>query len=449
MLKNKERNLQMAFSIRGVHTPHRKNTKDACAVRIPTPELVTIPTAMHIGAPAKLVVKAGDEVKVGTLIAEASGALSSAIHSSVSGKVEKIIDFPLFNGSSVPAAVIRSDGEMTLDEKIAPPIISGREDFISALKDSGIVGLGGAGFPTYFKLDVDPSRIDYLIINGAECEPYVTSDTYTMSYRAGDMKIALKALANYMGISRVIIGIEANKPQAIKKMKEMAAELDEISVSVKALPAIYPQGGEKVLIYNTTGREVPTGKLPIDVGCIVLNCTTLAEIGKYLETGIPLVSKCVTIDGGAIAQPTLAIAPIGTPLTELFAFAGGLKEEPAKIIYGGPMMGIAIADAALPVIKNTNSVLALTKKEVALPKTTACLRCGACADACPLRLTPFLLAKAFKNKDAEALEELSLNTCMECGCCSFICPANRPLVQTNKLAKAFLREEKAKENEKA
>jgi electron transport complex protein RnfC len=271
-----------------------------------------------------------------------------------------------------------------------------------------------------------------------------------MTHRSDEMLYALKTLTSILGVKSVIIGVEANKREAIEEMKKLAASFDgECKASVKVLSAVYPQGGEKVLIYNTTKREVPVGKLPIDVGCIVLNCTTCAAIGRYLQTGMPLTEKCVTVDGGAVAEPKLVIAPVGTAISELFEFCGGLKCEPAKVVYGGPMMGIAISDVNLPVIKNTNAVLALTEKETALPRTTACLTCGACADACPFSLTPFLIAKAFKNKDAQTLEALSLNACMECGCCSYICPANRPLVQTNKLAKAFLREEKAKENAKA
>ena len=437
----------MAF-IHGIHVPHRKNTQDKDAIRIPTPATVTIPTSMHIGAPAEITVKAGDEVKVGTLLAKAASGLSSPVHSSVSGKVSKITDYLLMNGSKAKAVVIESDGEMTPDESIKAPKINSKEDLISALKESGIVGLGGAGFPTYAKLNVDADRIEELIINGAECEPYVTSDSYTMLNRQEDMKDGLCVLCRHLGIKKVIIGVEANKKNAIKSMQEFAAECDFTSVSVKVLPAVYPQGGEKVLIFNTTKKVVPTGKLPIDVGCVVLNCTTLAAIGAYIKTGMPLVKKCVTIDGGAVKEPKVVIAPIGTSLSELFDFCGGLKEEPSKIIYGGPMMGISVTDATLPVIKNTNAVLALTEKETALPKTTACIRCGACANTCPFSLSPVLIAKAYENKDKDSLTKLSVNTCMECGCCSYTCPANRPLVQTNKLAKIFLREEMAKEGEK-
>lgn len=436
----------MAFSLHGVHVPHRKNTQDQPAVRMPAPATVTIPMSMHIGAPARPTVKVGDEVKVGTLIAEAGGAVSAPIYASVSGKVTKIIDFLLSNGTTVPAVVIASDGEMTPDEGLTPPVVDSRESLIEAVKNSGVVGLGGAGFPTHVKLNVDPARIEYLIVNGTECEPYITSDAYTMTERSADMAVALKALQTHMGIKHIIIGIESNKKKAIEVMKKMAAEL---GAEVKVLPSIYPQGGEKVLIYHTTGRQVPAGQLPIDVGCIVVNCTTLAVIGAYLETGMPLVEKCITVDGGAVTTPQNVIVPIGTGIADLFDFCGGLKADPAKVLYGGPMMGVAVPDVYQPVMKNTNAVLALTEKEAKLPRTTACIRCGACTNNCPFGLAPAAILKAYDKRDVALLDELDVMTCMECGCCSFRCPANRPLTQTNRLSKALLREEKAKEANKA
>lgn len=440
----------MAFSLHGVHVPHRKNTQDKPVARMEVPKAVTIPMVMHIGKPASPIVKVGDEVKVGTKIAEADGMVSVPIHSSVSGKVIKIQDFLLSNGATAPAVVIESDGEMTPDETLKAPVVDSTESLITAIKESGIVGLGGAGFPTHVKFNVDPARIEYLVINGAECEPYVTSDTVTMVNRGEDMAYALRALSKYLGIRNVIIGIESNKKTAVVSMQKLAEEVaDACTLQVKVLPAVYPQGGEKVLIYHTTGKVVPVGKLPIDVGCIVVNCTTLAAIGSYLQTGMPLVEKCVTVDGGAVANPQNVMAPIGVSMAELFAVCGGLTEEPAKLIYGGPMMGITVPDDTAPVIKNTNAILALTEKEAKLPKTTACIRCGACTNTCPFGLAPAAISKAFEKKDAQALEALSVNACMECGCCSFVCPANRPLVQNNKLAKVFLREEKAKEAAKA
>ena len=443
----------MAFSLlHGVHVPHRKNTDQLAPVSMPAPSTVTIPMSMHIGAPAKPVVKVGDLVKVGTLIAEAGGFVSAPIHASVSGKVTKITDYLLSSGTPVPAVVIESDGEMTPAETVIPPVVNSRESLLEAIRNSGVVGLGGAGFPTHVKFNVDPDRIEYLVINGAECEPYVTSDTRTMLDRVADMKRALLAMNEYFGIKDIVIGIENNKKAAIKSMmslmKEMAAE-GKCRFTVKVLPAVYPQGGEKVLIYHTVGRTVPVGKLPIDVGCIVVNCTTVAAIGAYLETGMPLVEKCVTVDGGAVKEPKNVIVPIGTAMADVFDFCGGLTETPDKVVYGGPMMGITVPDTTAPILKNTNAILALTKKETKLPKTTACIRCGSCLNTCPFSLSPAQIARAYDKRDAVALDDLSVNACMECGCCSFVCPANRPLVQTNKLAKQFLKEEKAKEDTKA
>ena len=439
----------MRFSLSGVHVPHRKNTAGKSALRMEPPKTVTIPMSMHIGAPAKLIVKVGDEVKVGTLIAESGGAVSAPIHASVSGKVSKIIDYLLSDGRTVPAVVIESDGKMTLDENIAPPTVDSRESFIAAVRDAGIVGLGGAGFPTHFKLNADPEKIEYLIVNGAECEPYVTSDTLTMVERADDMELAIETMKKHLGIKNIIIGIEKNKKNAISSMKELAKKTAEACrVQVKVLPSIYPQGGEKVLIYHTTGRVVPVGKLPIDVGCVVINCTTLAAIGAYLKTGIPLVEKCVTVDGGVVKEPKNVIAPIGTSMADVFEFCQGFNGEPAKVVYGGPMMGITVPDVSAPILKNTNAILALAKKEIKLPNTTACIRCGSCTNTCPFGINPAQIERAYNRKDAAVLKDLSLMACMECGCCSFVCPANRPLVQTNKLAKVFLKEEQAKEGEK-
>jgi len=410
------------------------------------PKSVIIPMSMHIGVFARPVVKVGDFVKIGTRIGEADGKVSSPIYSSVSGKVTKIQDFLLPGGAVTVAVEIESDGEMSVDENVAAPSVNSHDELIAALQNSGIVGLGGAGFPTHFKLDVEPGTVEHLIVNGAECEPYVTSDTYTMVERRDDMRYALEVLVKYLQVKNVIIGIEANKPKAIDSMKKLVGEMSaECSAQVKVLKPLYPQGGEKVLIHHTTGKVVPIGCLPIDVGCVVINCTTLAAIGTFLKTGMPLVKKCVTVDGGAIRNPQNVIAPIGTTIEDLFAVCGGLKEEPAKVIYGGPMMGISLPNLTAPVIKNTNAVLALTEKEAKLPKTTACIRCGTCTNTCPFGLAPAEIMKAFNRKDAEKLDELLVTACMECGCCSYVCPANRPLVQTNKMAKIFLKEEKQKE----
>lgn len=440
----------MAISLKGVHVPHRKNTKDKPVARMEEVKLVTIPMSMHIGKPARPCVKVGDAVCVGTKIGEADGMVSSSIYSSVSGKVTKIKDFLLSNGSYCSSVVIESDGEMTPDPALAQPAVNSREELQNAIRESGVVGLGGAGFPTHVKFNVDPSRIEFLIINGAECEPYVTSDSVTMEQRGEDMAHALRVICTFYEIKNVIIGIESNKKNAITAMKKLAADMRDVcDFKVRVLPSIYPQGGEKVLVYKAIGKMIPVGKLPADVGCIVINCTTLAAIGSYLQTGMPLVEKCVTVAGAAVQNAQNVIVPIGASMQDVFDFCGGLTSEPDKLIYGGPMMGITVPDTSAPILKNTNAILALSEKEARLPETTACIRCGACTNTCPFGLAPAAIAKAYEKKDAEALEKLVVNGCMECGCCSFVCPANRPLVQTNKLAKVLLREEKAKEGAKS
>ncbi len=434
----------MAFSLKGIHVPHRKNTADMSAIRMPAPKTVTLLTAMHIGKPAKPVVKAGDQVFVGTLVAEQDGFISSSVYSSVSGTVKSVADALLSNGKTAPAITIESDGEMTPDESIAVPQINSKEDFIEAVKKSGIVGLGGAGFPVYVKFATD-KKVDTLVINGAECEPYITSDSVTMVDRADDILLAIETADKYFNFDKIIIGIEKNKASAIAKMKELSAKNSKIQV--KVLPAIYPQGGEKVLVYHTVGRTISVGQLPADVGCIVCNSSTMANIGKYLQTGMPLVEKTVTVDGGAVKEPKNVIVAIGTPIGEVFDFCGGFNGEPEKVIYGGPMMGVAVPDLAVPVLKQTNALIAFNKKETKTAKTTACIKCGKCTNHCPFGINPAAIAKAYKDKDVEKLEKLGADICMLCGCCAFICPAKRPLVETNSLAKNMLMAERAKKKE--
>lgn len=434
----------MAFSLKGIHVPHRKNTADMSAVRMHAPKAVTLLTAMHIGKPAKPVVKVGDQVFVGTLVAEQDGFISSPVYSSVSGTVKSIADTVLSNGKTASAITIESDGEMTPDESIAVPQVNSKEDFIEAVKKSGIVGLGGAGFPTYVKFTTD-KKIDALIINGAECEPYITSDSVTMVDRADDILLAIQTADKYFNFDKIIIGIEKNKASAIAKMKELSAKNSKIQV--KVLPSIYPQGGEKVLVYHTVGRTIKVGQLPADVGCIVCNSSTMANIGKYLQTGMPLVEKTITVDGGAVKEPKNVIAAIGTPISEVFDFCGGFNGEPEKVLYGGPMMGVSVPDLTVPVLKQTNALLALNSKETKTAKTTACIKCGKCTNSCPFGINPAAIAKAYKNKDAEMVEKLGADICMLCGCCAFVCPAKRPLIETNNLAKSFLAAERAKKKE--
>ena len=427
-----------------IHVPHRKHTAGDPAVRMPQPPTVSIPMSMHIGAPAKPVVKVGDKVKIGQLIAEPGGFVSAPIHASVSGTVKKIDTVTLSSGARCQAVVIASDGQGEVYEGLARPDVHDFASFIEAARQSGVVGLGGAGFPTAVKLaPKDPSMLETLIVNGAECEPYITSDTRTMVDDADLLARGIAMLQEYLHPKRTVVAIEKNKPEAIAAVRKAT----EGRAEVFTLPSSYPQGGEKVMIFKVTGRIVEEGKLPIDAGAIVINCTTLVALTRYMETGMPLVEKCVTVDGGAVMKPMNVIVPIGTPLSEVFSFCGGFREEPRKVLYGGPMMGITVPDTDVPVLKNTNAVLALTEKESRPPVTTACIRCGNCVAHCPMGLEPPLIARAYENKDVEALAKLKVTLCMECGCCEFGCPAARPLVQQHKLGKRmvtdYLKQQKA------
>ncbi len=428
------------MKIKGIKVPHKKHTAGSVPERIAMPKLVTIPMSMHIGRPAKPVVKRGDEVKVGQLIAEADGYISSPVHSSVSGKVQKIDEMTTAMGLKVPVVIIETDGLQEVSETVQPPDVHDLTSFVDAVRQSGSVGLGGAGFPTFvkFSFNNDLSVVDAVVINAAECEPYITSDTRTMLDRTDEIFEGIALLKKYLKVNRYIIGVEANKPEAIKKAQELAAKTEGVEVHV--LPSVYPQGGEKVLVYNTLGRLIPKGGLPLDVGVVVINVTTLAFIARYVKTGMPLVEKCLTVDGSAVKEPKNVIAPIGTPISDVLEAAGDCKSEPAKVLYGGPMMGIAVPDLSAPILKNTNAIIAMDEKEARPPKTTPCINCGACLTHCPLKLDPREIARAYKKNEPEDLKTLCVDLCMECGCCSYVCPAKRHLVQTNKLAKAVLRD---------
>ena len=431
----------------GVRVPHHKHSAGLAPVRLPVPQKVVLPMSMHIGAPAKPVVKRGDHVDVGQLIAEPGGFVSAPIHASVSGTVKRLGFLLNSGGQKVPTVEIESDGLQTPYEGLQAPTVTDQESFLKAVRDSGVVGLGGAGFPTSVKLSVkDLSKIEAVIINGAECEPYITSDTRTMLDRSEEVCQGIAMLETYLQAKRIIIGIEENKPDCISLYRKLFA--DSKTVEVKSLPSVYPQGGEKVLIYNTTGRIVPEGKLPIDAGAIVINCTTLAVIAQYVRTGMPLVEKCVTVDGSAIEKPQNVIAPIGTPIRVLVDFVQP-ECKAAKVLYGGPMMGISVPNMEHPILKSTNAVTLFAEKDAVLPQQTACIHCGRCIAHCPMHLMPTAMDRAYRMGDYEKLEALKVNLCMECGCCSFICPAKRYLVQTNKLAKAGLRAYQAEKKAQA
>ena len=376
----------------------------------------------------------GDQVYVGTVVGKAGGFVSADIHSGVSGTVAEITTITAPNGAKQTAVVITPDGEQKVDPTIAPPVVTDLKSFQDAVRASGLVGLGGAGFPTAVKLSPkNLDEIDILLINGAECEPYITSDNRCFIEDTHHVLNGIKQVMKYLQIPKCIIGVENNKPEAIAKMK---AAIDVDNIEVKALPCRYPQGAEKVLIENCTGREVPFPGLPSDVGVIVMNVTSIAFVSKYLETGMPLITKRLTVDGDIVAKPQNVEVIIGTPIRELFDFCGGLTAEPGKVLYGGPMMGTCVADLDQPILKNNNAVLAFSEKMARLPKAT---NCGRCTNACPLGLSAKEIVQAYNKGNVELLIELNADLCMSCGTCSFVCPAKRPLAPSIALAKIMMK----------
>ena len=427
----------------GAKAPHRKNTLDSESVVMPCPKQVILPMVQHIGAPCKPTVKAGTLVAIGDVIAESEGFVSAPIHATVSGKVSKIAQVKLSNGQMGDAVVIDSDGEMRISENIKPPVVETAQDLLDAVKASGLVGLGGAGFPTHVKLNVPKDKkADTLVINCAECEPYITTDNREAIENTDNVLNGIVIVMRLLELDRAIIGIEDNKPEAIKLLKQAVKDSKEKEaerICVLPLKARYPQGAEKVLIKACTGRVVPVGKLPLDAGCIVMNITSVAFVSSYIKTGIPLVSKRVTVDGSAVSEAKNVIVPIGTPIKDVIEFCGGYSEPCAKLISGGPMMGISLASDEFPILKQNNAILAFNENDAVLQRTTDCIRCGRCVQSCPLSLMPTAIANSVKLKDIDALNKQGVMVCMECGSCAFNCPAHRPLVQTMRQGKAMVR----------
>lgn len=439
-MKRTERILRPVKRIHGgAYLPHFKSTAEYETVIMPPPARVYIPLSQHIGAPCEPTVKKGDQVFVGTLIAESQAFVSAPIHSSVSGIVADIADYST-NGTPTRCVIIDSDGEMKPDPELTPFSVETAADIAEAAKKCGLVGLGGAGFPTHVKLRPnDSTAIDTLVINGAECEPYLTADYRECMEHSEDIVEGVYLLKEKLGLEQVIIGVESNKPKAIELLYSIASDRRDADDRVKLmkLPTSYPQGAEKVIIYSATGRIVPPGKLPADVGCIVMNITSIGTLYRYITTGMPLVSKRITLEGDAVDQPRNILVPIGTPISDVLAFAGEECTEGARIIMGGPMMGQPVADQNAVIEKRTNGIL--ITKEPRTETVTPCIRCGRCAAACPMKLYPAMVETAQKNGLSERYASLNINYCMECGCCAYVCPAKRPLTQVMRTAKAEMR----------
>ncbi len=431
----------------GAKVPHFKNTADFKTVIMPPPERVYIAMQQHIGAPCEPLVKKGDHVDVGQIIGDSDKYVSAPIHSSVSGTVEAFTEIILPSGAKVNTVVIASDGQMTPYAELTPHPVTSRDELVKASRDCGLVGLGGAGFPTHVKLKSSPDKpIDTLIINAAECEPYITVDYRECMEEPEHLLDSIQILLDFMAVHRIIIAIEDNKPEAIKLLTKIAAENDEEDrIKVMKLHSRYPQGAEKILVQATTGRKIPMGALPSDVGCAVMNITSVATLGRYIKTGMPLVSKRITVDGSGINEPKNVIVPIGTMISDVVEFCGGYKGEPAKILMGGPMMGFALCNDTLPILKQNNAVLIFDEKDARVNvEESACIRCGRCAAACPMSLMPTLIERYAKIKDTARLSKIGVGICMECGSCAYSCPANRPLVQYMRLAKQLEREARNK-----
>jgi electron transport complex protein RnfC len=424
----------------GVKVPHEKYTAYIETVKMPAPKKVIIPMQQHIGLPCEPTVEVSELVDMGQVIGESKSFVSAPIHSSISGRVSKIIDITLPPNIITKAIEIESDGEFRFSNKISPPSYNDIKGFLAAVYNSGLVGLGGAGFPAHVKLSIPKGKnIDTLIINAAECEPYITSDNREIIENAASIFHGIKAVAKMLKIENVIIAIEDNKPKAIKTLLEYCKKTDfAIQTNLLKLKSLYPQGAEKVLIKSCTNRSVPPGKLPLDVGCIVMNITSISFLGEYLKTGIPLISKRLTVAGSAIKEPKNIICPIGTPVKDIVDFCGGYLNEPKKIIMGGPLMGLALRDDSTPIIKQNNALIAFSEKEAKLLEPSNCIRCGRCVNNCPMNLMPYEIERIVRIKDSNQLEKLGILVCMECGCCSYNCPAKRNLVENIRMGKSIV-----------
>lgn len=428
----------------GVEIAHNKNTAGMRVIRIPTPPFVQIAMTQGIGATCTPTVKVGDYVKLGQLIGDSDAYVSAPIYASISGTVTEIKEITLSTGIKSQAVVIESDGLMASDE-FTPPVVNDAKSLIDAVRKSGLVGLGGAGFPAHVKLNLpQEAKIDTLIINAAECEPFITVDYRECIENSVNIMRGVNIVSKYLNIDNVIIAVEDNKPIAIQILKEIADASVGNKVRVMALQSKYPQGAEKMIIQSATGRRIPPGKLPSDVGCVVMNVASIAFIGRFVTTGKPLVSRSMTIDGSAITTPKNVRVPIGTMMDYIIDYCGGFSEEPEKIVCGGPMMGSALTGINYPVLKGNNAILAFKKGDLNIKKETDCIRCGRCAAACPLNLVPTNIEKFTKTGDIDKLKHSGAMVCMECGSCAYSCPAGKPLVQHMRLAKATIRESEAK-----
>ncbi len=427
------------FSIGGIHPADRKISAGKSIEVLPLPKRVAVPVAQHIGAPAKTEIKKGDLVKVGQIIAKSGGFVSANIHSPVSGKVFKLDEVVDATGYRKPAIIIDVEGdewEESIDrsETLNTEISLSSEEIIKKTGEMGIVGMGGATFPAHVKLSPPPGKkCDILIINGVECEPFLTSDHRVMLEKGDELIVGIKILMKALHVDKAVIGIENNKSDAIKHLKELTSK--EQGIEIQPLKVQYPQGGEKQLIDAVLGRQVPSGKLPIEVGAVVHNVGTTLAVYEAIQKNKPLIERVVTVTGPGISKPSNFMVRIGTPVSQLIEAAGGLPDNTGKVVGGGPMMGKALTHLEVPVTKGSSGILILPHEEAHRKPVENCIRCSKCISVCPMGIEPYLLMIESEKELYDRAESDNIMDCIECGSCSFTCPANRPLLDYIRLGK--------------
>lgn len=434
------------FAIGGVHVDKCKISSRIKIEELSLPDVVYIPVKQHIGAPAKVKVSPGDQVKVGTLLAEADGGFSASVYSSVSGEIKKIEDID--NGQGFPDTVITIERKgdefepsMDMSDKIISEITKSKEELLEDIRKAGIVGMGGAGFPTPIKHAIpEDKQVDTLIVNGIECEPYLTADSRLMEEKAEEIVIGARILNKILGIQNAIIAIDENKPEAIETIKAITKRY--VGVNVQACRSMYPQGSEKQLINAITGREVPSGKLPVDAHCVVQNVATVYAVYEAVQKHIPLFRRVLTVSGDANWCPKNYLVRIGTPVSFVLQENKVNMDEVGKVLLGGPMMGRAVTTLDVPVTKTTSGIIVLSEKTAYKPEQTACIRCGKCVDSCPIGLMPLNIRQAVEHDDLAELKMLRVQDCILCGTCSYVCPAKISLLDYCKIARYELGKQK-------